>query len=57
MTECIFIVEETVKSAQCTDTSDANRDVERKPESDNNIVEEVTELPEDHSENDLSTAK
>ena len=57
MIECIFIVEETVKSAQCTDTSDTNRNVERKPESDNNIVEEVTELPENHSEKDLSISK
>ena len=57
MIECIFIVEETVNSAQCTDTSDTNRDVERKPESDNNTVEEVTKLPEDNSEKDLPTSK
>ena len=57
MIECIFIVEEAVKSAQLTDTSDTNGDVERKPESDKNIVKEVTELPEDNSENDLSTSK
>ena len=57
MIECIFIIDETVKPAQCTETSDTSRDVERKPESDNNIVEEVSELPENNSEKDLSTSK
>ena len=57
MIECIFIVEETVKPAQCTETSDTSKDVKSKPESDNNVVEKITALPEEHSENDLSASK